>query len=144
VRTDRRILVVDDDDPIRTLLLTVLRRRGFRVDTARNGEEAIKRCERCRYSVILLDLMMPRMSGYDFLEAIQSWPDGKRPLVIVLTAGAEPRHLDPHVVAGMIRKPFDIELLVDTIAACVRTIGDLEQREACPPAESENEREAPN
>jgi CheY-like chemotaxis protein len=137
VRTDRRILVVDDDDAIRTLLMTVLRRRGFRVDTARHGEEAIARCESCIYSVVLLDLMMPRMSGYEFLEHLGKWPSTERPLVIVLTAGSIPRDLDARVVAGTIRKPFDIELLVDTITACVNTIGDLAQREKCPPPESD-------
>lgn len=121
------------------LLFTVLRRRGFRVDTARNGEDAVGRCLRCRYAVILLDLMMPRMSGYEFLETMESWPADHRPMVLVLTAGTEPRNLNPKIVAGTIRKPFDIELLTDTIAACVRTFVDLQQLDTCPPAESESD-----
>jgi CheY-like chemotaxis protein len=136
-----RILIVDDDDPIRMLLLTVLRKRGFLVDTARHGEEAIERSRHCRYSIVLLDLMMPRMSGYEFLEQIEQWPDDQRPLVIVLTAGPEPRDLNPKVVAGSIRKPFDLELLVDTIAACTRTLGQFEQPADCPPSDSELEQQ---
>ena len=143
---EKRILIVDDDDPIRTLLLTVLRKRGFHVDSARNGEEAIERTQQCRYSIVLLDLMMPRMSGYEFLERIEEWPAFERPLVVVLTAGMEPRNLNPKIVAGTIRKPFDIELLVDMIEACIRTLDGYVQRENCPPSDGELDRpmEKPN
>jgi two-component system nitrogen regulation response regulator GlnG len=137
VKTEQRILVVDDDDAIRTLLFTVLRRRGFRVDTARNGEEAIEHCTRCLYSVVVLDLMMPRMSGLDFLQHAESWPEDQRPLILVVTAGLLPRHLNPRVVAGTLRKPFDIEMLVETITACMRTYRELQQRDTCPPPQSE-------
>lgn len=137
---EKRILIVDDDDPIRMLLLTVLRKRGYRVDTARNGEEAIERARQCRYAVVLLDLMMPRMSGYEFLDQVEEWPEAIRPLVIVLTAGTEPRNLNAKVVAGTIRKPFDIELLVDTIGACIRTLQHYPQNENCPPSESDADR----
>ena len=134
---EKRILIVDDDDPIRTLVLTVLRKRGFHVDSARNGEEGIERTRQCRYSIVLLDLMMPRVSGYEFLQQIETWPETERPLVIVLTAGGEPRNLNPNIVAGTIRKPFDIQLLVDMIAACMRTLDELAQSSNCPPPDSE-------
>jgi two-component system OmpR family response regulator len=134
---EKRILIVDDDDPIRTLLLTVLRKRGFHVDSARNGEEAIEKTRQCRYSVVLLDLMMPRMSGYEFLERVEEWPAEQRPLVLVLTAGSEPRDLNPDIVAGTIHKPFDVELLVDTIEACIRTLDGFAQRDNCPPSDSD-------
>ena len=134
---EKRILVVDDDDAIRALLFTVLRRRGFRVDTARHGAEAVERFGKCRYAVVLLDLMMPRLSGYDVLDQLAAMTD-RRPVVIVLTAGSEPRSLDPQIVAGTIRKPFDIELLVQTVTACFATLVEREQLEGCPPPESED------
>lgn len=134
---EKRILIVDDDDPIRMLLLTVLRKRGFRVDSARNGEEAVEKSRQCRYSMVLLDLMMPRMSGYEYLAQVEQWPADQRPLVIVLTAGTEPRDLNPQIVAGTIRKPFDIELLIDTIEACIRMLQEYAQRENCPPSDGE-------
>jgi CheY-like chemotaxis protein len=137
-QTEKRILVVDDDDAIRALLLTVLRRRGFRVDTARNGAEALERCAQCRYSLVLLDLMMPRLSGYQVLERVESWPPDKRPNIIVLTAGNEPRNLSADLVAGTVRKPFDIELLFDMIVACLLSREDADQMESCPPAESDS------
>ena len=137
MRGEKRILIVDDDDAIRTLLFTVLRRRGLLVDTARNGVEAMERCGNCRYSVVLLDLMMPLMSGWDVLSRLEKVPLEQRPFVIVLTAGLEPRNLDPRLVSGTLRKPFDIEMLVDTVSACLVTMEVIEQVEDCPPAESE-------
>jgi DNA-binding response OmpR family regulator len=136
--SDKRILVVDDDDAIRALLFTVFRRRGYKVDTARNGAEAIQRCHECRYALVVLDLMMPMMSGYDFVDHIGQQSSIDRPLVLVLTAGGEPKKLDPSIVAGTMRKPFDIELMMDTIKACLSTIGDRPQLEHCPPAQSES------
>lgn len=137
-RHEKRILVVDDDDAIRTLLFTVLRRRGFTVDVARNGVEALERCTLCHYSLILLDLMMPLMSGWVFLDELPRQISADlRPLVVVLTAGKEPRKLDADLVAGTIRKPFDIELLVDTVKGCLQTMPECQQRDDCPQPETE-------
>lgn len=130
-RREKRILVVDDDDAIRTLLFTVLRRRGFTVDRARNGAEAMERCGTCRYALVLLDLMMPRMSGYEFLDRIEHDWQGDKPMVFVLTAGTEPRNLNPTIVAGSMRKPFDIELLLDAVTACLSTVPEQLQSESC-------------
>ena len=134
---EKRILVVDDDDAIRALLFTILRRRGFRVDSARNGVEALGRCERCRYSLVVLDLMMPRMSGYQVLHEIETWRVEDRPFIIVLTAGNEPRNVSADLVGGTVRKPFDIEMLVEMMTACLSTKEMAEQLAECPPAESE-------
>jgi CheY-like chemotaxis protein len=135
--TEKRVLVVDDDDAIRALLCTILRRRGLSVDSARNGAEALERCERCRYAVILLDLMMPQLSGYEVLEEFGRRGRTERPMILVLTAGAEPRNLSADLVAGTIRKPFDVEMIVDSISAALTTFAEREQREGCPPADSE-------
>ena len=118
---EKRILVVDDDDAIRVLLLTILQRRGLVADAATGGGEALERLAHARYSVMLLDLMMPRESGWDVLNEIARWPLERRPIIIVLTAGPEPHALDPKLVAGTVREPFDIEMLVETVFACVQS-----------------------
>jgi CheY-like chemotaxis protein len=132
---EKRILVVDDDDAIRALLLTVLRRRGYKVDTAHDGSEAIERSQECRYALILLDLMMPVKSGYDVLDYLEQLPD--RPLVIVLTAGPVPKQLNADVVAGTLRKPFDLDLLLDTMRGCLSAVEDKAQGDGCPTADSD-------
>jgi len=129
---EKRILIVDDDDAIRTLLFTILRRRGFAVDGARNGIEALARLRTCIYSVMLLDLMMPMKSGWDVLDELKKLPADARPMVLVLTAGNEPGDLDPAIVAGSIRKPFDVELLMATVTACMNALTERPQLPDCP------------
>jgi CheY-like chemotaxis protein len=119
VKSHGRILIVDDDDAIRALLMTVLRRRGLHADAARNGIEALEKLGVHHYEVMLLDLMMPQMNGYDVLTHLAAQPAARRPLVLVLTAGLEPRPLDTQIVIGMLHKPFDVELLVDTVVGCL-------------------------
>lgn len=134
MRLEKRILVVDDDDAIRALLAVVLKRRGLRVDMARNGRDAVEKLAECRYSLVLLDLMMPLMSGYQVLEYIADESLSTRPFVLVLTAGLEPRGFDSSFVVGTIHKPFDVELLVDTVIGCL-TVSPALAGDSCPPAD---------
>ena len=117
--TTQRILVVDDDDAIRALLQTVLRRRGLQVDGARNGMDALEQLGGRAYSLVVLDLMMPRMSGYELLDHLSRQSIMTRPRVLVLTAGLDTRMLPfdfgTDLVIGTVHKPFDIEMLVDIV-----------------------------
>ncbi len=143
-KDEKRILVVDDDDAIRTLLLTILRRRDLVVDTAKNGTEALDKLGQCTYAVMLLDLMMPVTSGWEVLQKLARFEAARRPLVIVLTAGSESRDFSPDLVIGSIRKPFDVELLNDMVAGCIATISQRRQLEDCPPADSDQKDQSTN
>ena len=136
MREEKRILVVDDDAAIRTLLFKILR-RCLAVDTARNGAEALEKLGRCRYVLILLDLMMPVLNGWEVLEQLSRVEPEKRPVVILLAAGNEPRDFDPELVVGSVRKPFDVELLHDMVIGCITALPSRTQLDGCPPAESE-------
>lgn len=138
----KRVLVIDDDEAIRMLLFTVLRRRGFAVDVARNGQDAIEAMQRCRYAVALVDLMMPVKNGWEVLDWLGSCPKEDRPLALVLTAGLGAREMSPDVVAGTVRKPFDVELLLDMVQACA-SVRDLIQRDGCPPPDSSRANDRP-
>jgi Response regulator containing CheY-like receiver, AAA-type ATPase, and DNA-binding domains len=124
MRLENRILVVDDDDAIRALLRTVLRRRGFHVDTARNGLDALEQIGARRYALVVLDLMMPRMSGYEVVAQLSEQSVMTRPRVLVLTAaGVEPLKVTvTDLVVGTMQKPFDIDLLLDTVTGCIEAI----------------------
>jgi CheY-like chemotaxis protein len=134
---EKRILIVDDDAAIRTLLLTILRRRGLPVDTAKHGAEAVERLGRCRYALMLLDLMMPVMNGWQVLDQVASMDAKMRPAIILLTAGSEPRTTDADIVVGSIRKPFDVELLYDTVIGCISALASRRQEASCPAPESD-------
>ena len=136
MRLEKRILVVDDDDAIRALLRTVLRRRGFHVDAARNGVDALEQMGASRYALILLDLMMPLMSGYELLDYLGRQSIMNRPRVLVLTAGLEPRIVASDLIVGMMHKPFDVDLLLDIVAGCMNASDPLPQpEESSVPAE---------
>lgn len=137
---EKRILVVDDDDAIRALVQTVLLRRGLRVDIARNGVEAMERIRVCQYALVVLDLMMPMMSGYEVLDHMAVLPAHLRPFVLVLTAGLEPRSFDPNFVIGTIHKPFDIALLLDTVLGTLKGMPDTLQLPDCPPSSTSIEK----
>lgn len=122
-----RVLVVDDDQAIRTLLTTVLTRKGFSVETAQNGEEAIGVIAGREFAAIVLDLMMPKADGFEVIEHLErTVPDRLRRCVIVLTAVAsrDLRKLDEKQVFRVIRKPFDLNELVGAVTECVNGHSD--------------------
>lgn len=124
-RTDppqRRLqaLVVDDDLALRGLFTTLLTRRGFEVDCAADGRVAFDQLERNTYSVILVDLMMPDVNGFELLARMQRESPMLLPRVIVMTGASQRtiQNLDRRGIWGLIRKPFDIEDLVASAIDC--------------------------
>ncbi len=119
----KRALVVDDDEPIRTMLAKVVERQDFDVDTASDGAEAIHKLDQDGYSVVLLDLMMPRVDGFAVLRYLQAnHPDV---LACTIIASAVPesevlRRFDVPVYR-VHSKPFDIQRLIFDINQCVDT-----------------------
>ena len=87
--TEPKALVVDDDEPIRKLLAKVVEHAGFTVQTAKDGAEAINRIDENGYDVILLDLMMPRVDGYQVLDHLRDEHPDKVRCTIVATAVPE-------------------------------------------------------
>src|ERR1041385_8819057 len=117
---DHRALVVDDDEPIRTLLARIVEHEGFAVETAKDGGEAIKRIDSDGYDIILLDLMMPRVDGYQVLDHLRDEHPDLIPCTIVATAVPE-RDLRRQAISGVFKvhsKPFDIPQLVADIHSC--------------------------
>ncbi|HUJ15400.1 MAG TPA: response regulator, partial [Thermoanaerobaculia bacterium] len=112
-----RILIVDDDSSIRTLLSVVASRAGVESDVAADGVEAMQKLGSSTYDVVVLDLTMPRMNGFDVVEKLRTRVP--RPVVIVLTAlpVSHPLDLDPSVVHCVVRKPFDLNTFVALFVA---------------------------
>jgi DNA-binding response OmpR family regulator len=112
-----KILVVEDDDAIRSLVVAALRREPFEVHAAVNGAEALNMTRATEYTVILLDLMMPILNGIEFLEAFHEAAPDARTVVFIMTAGDDSavRRLPPNLVHGLVRKPFDVPQLVAII-----------------------------
>jgi GAF domain-containing protein/CheY-like chemotaxis protein len=81
-----RVLVVEDDHAIRAILRDMLEREGCTVDVAENGLIALERVAKAKPDIILLDLMMPKMDGFEFLAALRAIPDSGEVPIVVLTA----------------------------------------------------------
>lgn len=115
-------LIVDDDPGLQGLFLTLLTREGFSVDCAANGRVAFEYLKRRSYSVILLDLMMPDVNGFELLERIERDSPGILRRVVVLTGAAQRvvEELDDSRIWGVIRKPFDIDVLLSATRQCAR------------------------
>lgn len=131
-----RILVVDDDPAIRSLLQLVASRAGFAVDVAANGKEALERIAVASYAVMLLDLMMPVLSGYEVLERLEML--AAPPTVVLVSAmpDADAVSVTSRRVQGVLRKPFDVEHVIALLTAIVRQVdgsapGDCATDEAC-------------
>lgn len=118
------VLVVDDDPAIRILLTAILEHEGFAVVQSADGFEALERIAARRFDAVILDLMMPHLSGIDFLERLAGLTPPCRN-VIVLTA-AHPRQfaaMNRRCVRAVMRKPFDIhELVAQVRSVCGREI----------------------
>lgn len=105
--------MVEDDSGIREAVQLVLEDEGFEVVTATNGAEAVVELEHCEPCVMLLDLAMPVMSGWELLERLGRdgrLPDGIRVIVV----SATPRDVPPGI-AAILRKPVRVEELIATI-----------------------------
>jgi DNA-binding response OmpR family regulator len=118
---DYGVLVVEDDAAIRRLVMMVLQRGGYRVDVAADGMEAVLKIGASDYSVIVLDLMMPRLDGFTFLSTFMR-DDPDRLRKIIVTSAASPaviRERMEGVPFAMMPKPFDIAELMDNVRACI-------------------------
>jgi CheY-like chemotaxis protein len=111
-----RVLVVDDDAAIRKMLVDALSLEGFHVETARDGREALAALEDGRKRVVLLDLMMPIMDGWELCRHLTERPALRQQLSIVLmSAGEKLDQARDLQVEGYLPKPFDIDHLLECL-----------------------------
>lgn len=117
------VLVVEDDDSLRELLAMMLEGEGLSVDTASNGKEALDLLDKDQPRVILLDMRMPVMDGWQFCTEMNR-RGGKRPVVVVVTAAADPATRAAEVGAdAWLSKPFDRGKLLAMIRRMVEERG---------------------
>ena len=113
-----RILIVEDNEMNRDLLVRRLVKRGFEVTTAAEGREAIERVGRDRPHCILMDLSLPEMDGLEVTRVIRAHPDLASVAIIALTAHAQASDRDRALQAGcddFDTKPVELDRLLDKI-----------------------------
>jgi two-component system, chemotaxis family, chemotaxis protein CheY len=112
---DRLVLVIDDDPDILQTLGLCLSTEGYRVLMAANGKEALHILERERPSVILLDLMMPVMDGWQFVAELEHRGRRDVPLLILSADRAVQGHAAQLRANGHLAKPFDLDELLGKV-----------------------------
>lgn len=142
-----KILLIDDDPAIRQLLNRLLTEEGYIVVSAANGFEAIEMTNNTQFDLVLLDLNMPLLDGWDTFQEISK----KNPLMPFIVITARPNQLFPAVASGtgaLMEKPLDLPKLFNTIRALLsepakvhlaRMVGRPAEFHYVPPKEDEYE-----
>ena len=128
VDTDREapggmtVLVAEDDPDLSDLVAQVLRGEGYHVEVARDGEEALARFEECSPDLVVLDVMMPRLTGFEVLSRLRDLEDAGRPVpVLILSARASEEDIVKGFRLGVsdyVTKPF----MIGELRARVRSL----------------------
>jgi DNA-binding response OmpR family regulator len=114
----KRVLIADDEPNIVTALEFLLRRSGYEVSIARNGDAALKLVEAQRPDLVLLDVMMPLRSGYEVCQRMRERADWRHIKIIMLTAKGRDVEMSKGLSIGAdlyITKPFSTQELVAKI-----------------------------
>jgi DNA-binding response OmpR family regulator len=113
----KRVLVIDDDLPLRGMLAAALRQHGFQVLLAGDGAEGQRALKLHSPHIILLDLAMPNVNGWDFLQRLQETGHLGRVPIIVVSAHlrVDPQAVLQMGVSAILPKPFNLHELIDLI-----------------------------
>ncbi|MCX4245592.1 response regulator transcription factor [Paraliomyxa miuraensis] len=118
----KQILVIEDDPSVRTLLDKSLRAKGYVVETCDDGLAGLTMLERTRPDLIIVDIMMPRLDGMTFVEAIKRNEATKPIPVIFLTSNNDPKTMIAGINLGAkhyMTKPFQLDELLSKVAKAI-------------------------
>lgn len=120
-----RALIVEDDAAIRRLVEKLLSRRNIEIDAVNDGRTAMQRLSERQYSVIVLDLMVPEVNGFEIIDHIKQHQMGVPVAVVSAVSQQALTNLDLDVVKVVISKPFDVDEFTKAILAlCAESVGD--------------------
>ena len=124
------ILVVEDDPTMQKMALKILRSRGFRSELAKNGREAVEMARALQPSLILMDLSLPEMNGWEATRALKADPGLSQIPVVAITAHAMVGDRETAIAAGCaecLTKPYELEELISLVE---RYVGKAESQAA--------------
>ena len=124
VSSRKKVLICDDDAVILKLLQVNLELEGYDVITGRNGEEAVRLAQAERPDLIILDIMMPKLDGYQACRQIKARESTKDIPIIFLSAKAQHTDIERGIaygVAAYMTKPFDPNELLDIVERLTET-----------------------
>jgi two-component system, OmpR family, alkaline phosphatase synthesis response regulator PhoP len=116
----KRVLIADDEPNIVTSLEYLMKMSGYEVSVARNGEEALERIAAFLPDLVLLDVMMPRRSGYDVCQRMRERPEWSHIRIVMLSAKGREAEVSKGLSLGAdayVTKPFSNRELIAKVAA---------------------------
>jgi DNA-binding response OmpR family regulator len=123
----RRILVAEDDRFLRKAAEMALKRRGYTVLTAANGEEALRTAQSALPDLVLLDLIMPKLNGFDVLQALKKdAPTAQIPVIILSNLGQErdvQQAMEAGAAAYLIKTDLSLQALVERVEEALSASG---------------------
>tara|TARA_R110002095_G_scaffold28435_7_gene28323 strand:- start:1871 stop:2260 length:390 start_codon:yes stop_codon:yes gene_type:complete len=126
ISPQKRILIIDDDEGLTAPLQFAMEAAGYEVLTAHDGNEGVMKIERDAPDLVLLDLVMPRRSGFSVLDSIVSHKR-RAPRIIMVTGNSEPKYRELALDRGVdlfIPKPYQIEDLVQAVNQLLQSDSD--------------------
>ena len=115
---DKKVLIADDEQNIVISLEFLMKREGYQVEVANDGEEAVRRIRAWRPDLVLLDVMMPKKSGFEVCQEIRSDPEMAGIRILMLTAKGRDTEVAKGLALGAdayMTKPFSTRELVDKV-----------------------------
>ena len=115
---DKKVLIADDEQNIVISLEFLMKREGYQVEVANDGEEAVRRIRASRPDLVLLDVMMPKKSGFEVCQEIRSDPEMAGVRILMLTAKGRDTDVAKGLALGAdayMTKPFSTRELVDKV-----------------------------
>ncbi len=126
----KKILIVEDEEILRNLLQKKLTKEGYEVDTAENGEEGLSKIRANKPDLILLDIIMPKMGGFEMMEEVQKDDNISSVPVIVVSNSGQPVEIDRAQKLGacdwLVKTEFDPQEVINKV---VTQIGKGEKEE---------------
>lgn len=119
-----RILVIDDEEKIRKVLTIHLTAEGYEVVTATNGFEALRDMEKINPDIIITDIVMPKVSGLEFTQALKNKADTRGIPIIVISAFSDKETVETARKLGAVKflaKPFETKNLIETIKKVLKS-----------------------
>jgi len=111
--------VCEDDKAIRQMIAAILEREKFIVDTAKDGDEAIRKIEAHRYQLLVIDLMMPKVSGYDVIQYLKkNIPPSLKRILITTAQTSALTNPFPEEICKILAKPFEMDEFITWAREC--------------------------
>lgn len=121
MHTPQRILLVEDDHIITHLMVSTLNKAGYEVIQKENGVQALEYLAQWSVDLILLDIYLPLLNGWDFLEKYHALPDHSAPVIAV--SASEPERDLPDSVSVFLLKPFKMGSLIEAVRQVLEVHG---------------------